>query len=124
MTDEAPTPTVAGFIGRASGYVAGALRDWEPKRLFYNAIMAAVQRGVAALLSRSVGQRLLLRSVCDRPVCLLFGASKRLGKGSNRCSADRRRIRGSHCTLLFSGHILSLLTARNNTALQTCERRR
>lgn len=45
MTDEVQTPTEAGFIGRASGYVAEALRYWEPRRLFYNAIMAAVVIG-------------------------------------------------------------------------------
>jgi hypothetical protein len=37
-----PTPAVAGFIGRASGYVAEALRYWEPRRLFYNLILLAV----------------------------------------------------------------------------------
>jgi hypothetical protein len=45
VTKEVPTPTVAGFIGRASGYIAEALRYWEPKRLFYNAAMAAVVIG-------------------------------------------------------------------------------
>jgi len=33
------------FIGRASGYIAEALRYWEPKRLFYNAIMGVVVIG-------------------------------------------------------------------------------
>ena len=45
VTDEVPTPTVAGFIGRSSGYIAEALRYWEPKRLFYNAVMAVVVIG-------------------------------------------------------------------------------
>jgi hypothetical protein len=42
VSTQSPTPTVAGFIGRASGYVAEALRYWEPRRLFYNGILLAV----------------------------------------------------------------------------------
>jgi hypothetical protein len=42
VSAESPTPTVAGFIGRASGYVAEALRYWEPRRLFYNGVLLAV----------------------------------------------------------------------------------
>lgn len=36
------TPTVAGFIGRTSGFIADGLRYWEPRRIFYNAVLAAV----------------------------------------------------------------------------------
>ena len=42
MSTEPQEPTVAGFIGRASGYVAEALRYWEPRRVFYNSILLAV----------------------------------------------------------------------------------
>ena len=42
MSAESPTPTVAGFMGRASGYVADGLRYWEPRRLFYNGVLLAV----------------------------------------------------------------------------------
>ena len=45
MSGELPTPTVAGFIGRVSMYTAEALRYWEPRRLFYNAILGAVVLG-------------------------------------------------------------------------------
>jgi hypothetical protein len=45
VTDEIPTPSVAGWFGRASAFVAEALRYWEPRRLFYNGIMAAVVIG-------------------------------------------------------------------------------
>ena len=37
--------TVGGFIGRVSGYVAEALRYWEPRRLFYNGILLAIVIG-------------------------------------------------------------------------------
>jgi hypothetical protein len=40
------TPTsVAGFISRASGHVADALRYWEPRRIVYNFALAAVIAG-------------------------------------------------------------------------------
>jgi hypothetical protein len=45
MNDEVSTTTVNGFIGRTSGHIAAALRYWEPRRLFYNASMAAVVIG-------------------------------------------------------------------------------
>jgi hypothetical protein len=41
---EAPA-TVAGFIGRATAHVADALRYWEPRRVIYNAALAAVVLG-------------------------------------------------------------------------------
>jgi hypothetical protein len=37
--------TVAGFITRAAGHVADALRYWEPRRIIYNAVLAAVVLG-------------------------------------------------------------------------------
>ena len=37
--------TVAGFIGRATAHVADALRYWEPRRIIYNAALAAVVLG-------------------------------------------------------------------------------
>ena len=37
--------TVAGFITRAAGHVADALRYWEPRRIIYNAALAAVVAG-------------------------------------------------------------------------------
>jgi hypothetical protein len=43
-TEQAPS-TVAGFIARATGHVADALRYWEPRRLIYNAVLAAVVLG-------------------------------------------------------------------------------
>ena len=49
MTDHEPStsapPTVAGFIGRATGHVADALRYWEPRRVIYNVVLAAVVLG-------------------------------------------------------------------------------
>lgn len=45
MTHEVPPPTVAGFIGKASAFVAEALRYWEPRRVFYNLVLAAVVAG-------------------------------------------------------------------------------
>ena len=42
MSAESPTPTEAGSTGRATGYVAEALRYWEPRRLFYNGVLLAV----------------------------------------------------------------------------------
>ena len=43
-SNQAP-PTVAGFIGRVAGHVADALRYWEPRRIIYNAVLAAVVLG-------------------------------------------------------------------------------
>ncbi len=37
--------TVAGFITRAAGYVADALRYWEPRRVIYNVSLAIVVLG-------------------------------------------------------------------------------
>lgn len=37
--------TVAGFIGRVTGYVADALRYWEPRRLLYNLVLGLVVLG-------------------------------------------------------------------------------
>ena len=45
MSSEIQASTVGGFIGRVSGYVAEALRYWEPRRLFYNGILLAVVIG-------------------------------------------------------------------------------
>jgi hypothetical protein len=58
VTTESPTPTVAGFIGRASGYVAEALRYWEPRRLFYNGVLFAVV--IAHIITRWPGVQKLL----------------------------------------------------------------
>jgi len=44
-----PPATVAGFITRATGYVADALRYWEPRRLIYNVALAAVVLGHLAV---------------------------------------------------------------------------
>lgn len=38
-------PTVGSFIVRVAGYVADALRYWEPRRVIYNAALAAVVVG-------------------------------------------------------------------------------
>jgi hypothetical protein len=38
-------PTVASFLTRSTAHVADALRYWEPRRLFYNAVLAAVVAG-------------------------------------------------------------------------------
>jgi phage baseplate assembly protein W len=45
VINDAPSPAVGGFGGRLSGYVAEALRFWEPRRLVYNATLAAVVLG-------------------------------------------------------------------------------
>ena len=49
MTDHEPPAhapaTVAGFIARAAGHVADALRYWEPRRVIYNVVLAAVVIG-------------------------------------------------------------------------------
>ena len=37
--------TVGGFITRATGHVADALRYWEPRRVIYNVAFAAVVVG-------------------------------------------------------------------------------
>jgi hypothetical protein len=37
--------TVAGFISRAAGHVADALRYWEPRRIIYNVALALVVAG-------------------------------------------------------------------------------
>ena len=37
--------TVAGFINRVTGYVADALRYWEPRRLLYNLVLGLVVLG-------------------------------------------------------------------------------
>lgn len=37
--------TVASFVTRAAGHVAEALRYWEPRRVIYNAVLAAVVLG-------------------------------------------------------------------------------
>jgi hypothetical protein len=36
------SPSGPGFVGRAGVYVADALKYWEPRRLVYNAVLAAV----------------------------------------------------------------------------------
>jgi hypothetical protein len=42
----APAPaTVGGWIVRAAGYVADALKYWEPRRIIYNAALALVVAG-------------------------------------------------------------------------------
>ena len=55
MTDHEPpaqTPaTVAGFITRAAGHVADALRYWEPRRVIYNVVLAAVVIGHVVVAS-------------------------------------------------------------------------
>ncbi len=38
-------PTVASFLTRSTSHVADALRYWEPRRLTYNAVLAAVVAG-------------------------------------------------------------------------------
>jgi hypothetical protein len=48
VNDDRPEPapsTVAGFIARATGHVADALKYWEPRRVIYNAVLAAVVLG-------------------------------------------------------------------------------
>lgn len=49
MTDHDPPTqapaTVAGFLTRAAAHVADALRYWEPRRVIYNAVLAAVVLG-------------------------------------------------------------------------------
>ena len=49
MTDHEPPAhdpaTVAGFIARAASHVADALRYWEPRRVIYNVVLAAVVAG-------------------------------------------------------------------------------
>jgi hypothetical protein len=45
MSNELPAHPVVGFFGRLSSYVADALRYWEPRRLFFNAALAAVVGG-------------------------------------------------------------------------------
>jgi hypothetical protein len=45
VSDDQPAhapPTVAGSITRAAGYVADALRYWEPRRVIYNIVLAVV----------------------------------------------------------------------------------
>jgi len=42
VPEESYTPAAAGLFGRISGYVADGLRYWEPRRLLYNAALAAV----------------------------------------------------------------------------------
>jgi hypothetical protein len=44
-----PPATVAGFISRAAGYVADALRYWEPRRVIYNVALATVVLGHVAV---------------------------------------------------------------------------
>ena len=39
------TLTSAGFISRVSGFVADALRYWEPRRVIYNGVLALVVVG-------------------------------------------------------------------------------
>ena len=48
MNDDRPNQgprTVAGFIGLVAGLVADALRYWEPRRVIYNVVLAAVVLG-------------------------------------------------------------------------------
>jgi len=49
MTEQDPPAhvpvTVVGFITRAAGHVADALKYWEPRRVIYNAVLAAVVLG-------------------------------------------------------------------------------
>jgi len=48
MNDDRPDQgprTVAGFIGVVAGHVADALRYWEPRRVVYNGVLAAVVLG-------------------------------------------------------------------------------
>jgi hypothetical protein len=43
MNDHAsPTGSADGFFARLSTYAANALRYWEPRRIIYNAVLAAV----------------------------------------------------------------------------------
>ena len=44
-----PPATGAGFISRAAGQVADALRYWEPRRVVYNVALAAVVLGHLAV---------------------------------------------------------------------------
>jgi hypothetical protein len=40
--DPSSRATGSGFIARLSGYVADGLKYWEPRRLLYNGVLAAV----------------------------------------------------------------------------------
>jgi hypothetical protein len=54
-----PVPTTAAaFIGRAARHIADALRYWEPRRLFYNAALAAVVFGHLAAAWPATGRAL------------------------------------------------------------------
>jgi hypothetical protein len=39
------SPTVGDFIANLAGHAADALKDWEPRRLLYNAVLALVVLG-------------------------------------------------------------------------------
>ena len=62
MTDHEPPAhapaTVAGFIARATGHVADALRYWEPRRVIYNVVLAAVVVGHVVVASPESRARL------------------------------------------------------------------
>jgi hypothetical protein len=49
MTDHNPSPTApvtaGSFMTRAAGFVADALKYWEPRRIIYNLALAAVVVG-------------------------------------------------------------------------------
>jgi hypothetical protein len=62
VTDHEPQAhapvTVAGFIARATGHVADALRYWEPRRVIYNIVLAAVVIGHVVVASPESRARL------------------------------------------------------------------
>jgi hypothetical protein len=45
LSRKAEEVTDSGFISRAAVYVADALKYWEPRRVIYNAVLAAVVLG-------------------------------------------------------------------------------
>ena len=45
MTDVEASPSGPTLVGRATAYVADALKYWEPRRIIYNAVLAAVVLG-------------------------------------------------------------------------------
>ena len=49
---------MAGFIARATGHVADALRYWEPRRVIYNVALAAVVVGHIVVASPESRARL------------------------------------------------------------------
>jgi hypothetical protein len=58
VSNEPFTPEAVGFFGRISAYAAEALRYWEPRRLFYNAVLAAVVGAHVVFKWSAIQQRL------------------------------------------------------------------